>query len=331
MRGNKRILICMLLCVFLLTACGNPLSGLFGDKEDSDVSLIVDDNEHFVQEDGLRETVLYYSDEEGIIIPVMKKIPWEEGIAKSALRKLIDEPAVREELTQLGLNPIFPAGTEILGMSINEGICKVDFNEAVLNHQSEAEERAMIQSLVYTLTEFEAIDQVQLLVNGEPVNRLKHGTQAAIPLEREQINLSAVIEEEMVPVVVYYKTTTNGVDSFYVPVTKGIQTLKADIKSALMALLDGAPEGSNLYSEIPEGVVVQDIYVKDGIAYIDFSEEIKRIPDNAELQQSMVYEIGLTLKEIEPTISQVRILSGGKELELGEGVKLNIPNYSNTK
>ncbi|GAB6086424.1 GerMN domain-containing protein [Alkaliphilus crotonatoxidans] len=330
MRRNKGLLICMMICVFLLTACGNPLTKLIGDKE-TDVNLNIENDLDFTLQDGLRETMLYYRDQEGILIPVMKKIPWEEGIAKSALRQLIDEPQVREELNKVGLNPVFPTGTEILGMSINEGLCKVDFNEAVLNHPSELEERAMIQSLVYTLTEFEAIDQVELLVNGEKVDRLKHGTQTADALRREQINLSAVIDDEMVPVTVYYKTTTNGVDSYFVPVTKGIQALKADIKSALVALLEGAPEGTNLYSEIPEGVVVEDVYVKDGIAYIDLSEEIKRIPDNAELQQSMVYEIGLTLKAIEPTISQVRILSGGKELELGAGVKLNLPTYSNLK
>lgn len=332
MRQSKKLLIFIAVCgILLLTACQNPLTMLLGDRGDTDVSIIVDNSNYIGKEDGMRETVLYYRDENGIIIPIMKKIPWEEGIAKGALMQLVDEPLIREDLATVGLQPILPAGTKIIGMSINDGLCKVDFNETVLNHQTEAEERAMIQSIVYTLTEFEAIDRVQFLVNGKTVDKLKFGTQVKLPLEREKINLSSVIIDDMVPVVVYFKTTSNGIDSYYVPVTTGVQALKADVKSALVALLEGAPEGSNLYSEIPEGVTVEDVYVKDGIAYIDLSEEIKRIPENTELQQSMIYEIGLTLKEIEPTISQVRILSGGKEIQLGTGVKLNLPVYSNTK
>ena len=37
------------------------------------------------------------------------------------------------------------------------------------------------------------------------------------------------------------------------------------------------------------------------------------MPSNKSHQQSMIYEVGFTLKEIEPSISQVRILSGGRK------------------
>ncbi|MBM7615166.1 GerMN domain-containing protein [Alkaliphilus hydrothermalis] len=315
----------VLLMVTMITGCSNPLSALLGDDDTTDVSIVLEEE---IQEDA-RETVLYFRDDQGMIIPVMKRIPWEEGIAKSALRHLVDGPAIREELASDGLLPILPEGTEVLGMSISEGLCKVDFDDALLEYETEVEEKAMLQSLVYTLTEFEAIDQVQILVNGQVKNKLKFGSRIDMPLQRENINLSGVINDGEVPVVVYYKTSGNGLDSHYVPVTKSVQAIKADIKTVLVALLEGAPEGMGLYSELPEGVVVNDVFVKDGIAYIDFSEEINRIPDNKDIQQSLVNEIGLTLKEVEPSIAQIRILSSGSEIEMAEGVNLNLPNYSN--
>ena len=96
-----------------------------------------------------------------------------------------------------------------------------------------------------------------------------------------------------------------------------------------MALLEGAPDNSGLYSEIPYGTKINDVYVKEGVAYIDFSEEIKHMPESLTLQQSLVYEIGLTLKEIESSISQVRVLSNGTEIELSTDVSLNLPEFSN--
>jgi germination protein M len=39
--------------------------------------------------------------------------------------------------------------------------------------------------------------------------------------------------------------------------------------------------------------------------------------------------LGFTLREIEPSISQVRILSNGREIELNPEVSLNLPTHSN--
>ncbi|QUH19956.1 GerMN domain-containing protein [Alkaliphilus sp. B6464] len=310
----------IVLSVFSLTACG-----VF--RKDKDVSLVIDTG--VLEEDGLRETVLYYRDQKGIIVPVMKKIPWEDGIAKAAVSLLVDDPGVRDDLATVGLLPVLPTGTEVIGMSINEGLAKVDFNNNILSYDTEIDEKTIVQSLVYTLTEFEAIDKVQLLVDGKEMSKLSFGTKVKTPLERENINLSLELQEEEVPVVVYYKTTTNGEDSFYIPVTKGVSAIKADIKSVLTALIEGAPESTGLYSELPAGVMLNDVYVKDGVAYIDLSKEIENMPNNKAHQQSMIYELGLTLREIEPSISQIRILSGGKEIKLNSDVSLNLPTYSN--
>lgn len=310
----------IVLLVASLTACG-----VF--RKDEEVSLIIDTG--VLEEDGLRETVLYYRDEMGLIVPVMKRIPWEEGIAKAAIDLLVDQPGIRDDLKDVGLLPVLPPGTEVIGMSINEGLAKVDFNENILSYDTEIDEKTIVQSLVYTLTEFEAIDQVKLSVNGKEMNKLSFGTKVQDPLQRENINLSLELEEEEVPVVVYYKTTTNGEDSFFIPVTKGVSAIKADIKNVLTALIEGAPNGTGLYSELPAGVALNDVYVKDGVAYIDFSKEIENMPDNKDHQQSMIYELGLTLRELEPSISQIRILSGGKEIELNSDVSLNLPTYSN--
>lgn len=319
---RELIILSIVFLLILLTGCG-----ISGRSKDKDVSLIMDTG--VLEDDELREMILYYRDNRGFIIPVMRRVPQEEGIGKTAINLLIDEPGLREDLALVGLLPVLPAGTEIIGMSINEGLAKVNFNENLLSYETEIDEKAIIQSLVYTLTEFETIDKVELLVDGKKIKKFPHGTKVKDPLRRENINLTIQLQGEEIPVTVYYKGTTNGRDSFFVPVTKGANTLKADIKSVLAALVEGAPESTGLYSELPAGVVLNNVYVKDGVAYIDFSEEIKNMPVSKAHQQSMIYELGFTLREIEPSISQVRILSNGREIELNPEVSLNLPTHSN--
>ena len=319
---RRFIILLIVFLLILLTGCG-----IFKKGEDKDVSLTMDTG--LLEEDELRETVLYYRDNKGFIIPVMRRIPWEEGIGKTAISLLVDEPGLRDDLALVGLLPVLPAGTKVMAMSINEGLARVDFNANLLSYETEIDEKAIVQSIVYTLTEFEAIDKVQLLVDGKKIKKLPHGTKIKEPLQRENINLGIDLQEEEIPVVVYYKGTTNGKDSFFVPVTKGSDTLKADIKSALISLIEGAPEDTGFYSELPAGVELNNVYVKDEVAYIDFSDEVKNMPANKAHQQSMIYELGFTLREIEPSISQVRILSSGKEIDLNPEVNLNLPVYFN--
>jgi len=333
MRDYKFLILVMLLSIVLMLSGCKAIVEKLSFKKTEDVSnanyLIEDENFIDVEKGGLRKTVLYYKDDKGLVIPVMRQIPWEEAIGRSAINQLIDTPVIRDELAKIGLMPVLPSGTEVTDMSINEGLCKVDFNKDFLSYHDEKDEKVILQSLVYTLTEFPAISKVQITVEGQTLKKLTYGSKIGGPLERKNINLAQDLSDETIPMVVYYKSTSNGKDSFYIPVTKAVNALKGDIKSALVALLEGAPENTGLYSEIPVGTSINDVYVKNGVAYIDFSEEVKKVSESTQHQQSLIYELGLTLREIESSVSQVRILSNGTEIQLSSDVSLNLPDFSN--
>ncbi|MDR5658626.1 GerMN domain-containing protein [Serpentinicella sp. ANB-PHB4] len=327
---NKVIILLglLLLTVMVITEGEDPIGKLIGNNSE-DVAVLNEEGFIDGEDEGLRSTVLYYQNENGLLVPVMRRIPREEGMGRAAINQLVDQPALRDYLSALGLSPVLPSGTEVLGMTINEGICRIDLNENVLKYETKLEEQTIVNAIVFTLTEFEDVDQVQIMVEGQERKKLKHGTKVKNPIKPNHINLKTELSEEKIPIVVYYKGTTNGEESFFVPVTKGVMSFRADVKTVLTTLVEGAPEGSGLFSEIPEGTTVNHVYVRDGIAYIDFSEEINRMPQNANLQQSVIHEIGLTLNAMEPAIQQVRILSNGTEIDLDSNVNMNIPVFSN--
>lgn len=82
--------------------------------------------------------------------------------ALGALQALIDGPA------DPVLRSSIPEGTRILSISIQNRICTVDFSQEFIdNHPGgSAGELMTLASIVNTLTDFDSIDQVQILVEG---------------------------------------------------------------------------------------------------------------------------------------------------------------------
>ena len=68
-----------------------------------------------------------------------------------------------------GLRATIPEGTRLLGISIVNGLCTVDFSkEFVDNHSGgSAGEIMTLTSILKTLQEFPSIDKVQILVEGQ--------------------------------------------------------------------------------------------------------------------------------------------------------------------
>lgn len=337
MKRNRFIALFLVLCMMIsLAGCTNPIrmvKNLFGD-EDKAASNIIENDPSAQGDVQLRDTVLYYKDDKGFLIPVMRKIPWTEGIAKATLASLVDNPANRKDMESIGLIPVIPANTEIRGMDIDNGLCKVDFSSDFLNYATKEEEESLVKAVVYTLTEFVTIDRVQLMIDGKIQKKLPFGTEVCKPITRDNINyVSAAPSKDKV--VVYYEGTTNGLETYFVPVTKAVDkkdSLGVNAIDALDALVEGPPEGSGLYTQIPKGTKVISVDMNNAVAYVNFNEEILKIKDSAETAENVVKSIALTLREQYKDVTAVKILANGKEVELGNMKKeeaVAVPTFAN--
>ncbi len=335
---NKKIALIFLIILLGVTIVSCKGKGgfkkLFSKEEELEIIRSDDLDFEIAEEDGMRKTILYFKDKQGLLVPLMKKIPWEEGIARSALRNMIDSPELRESIITTGLAPIIPAGTEIKGMTIDEdiGLCKVDFSKEVLNYETEKDEENLINGIVYTLTEFQAIDQVQFLVDGEIVPVMKYGTNLSNPIKRENINLVIDGDDERSKVVVYYKGINFEEDyEYFVPVTIPTLAPVPNIYTALELLFDGPPMELGLSSCIPQGTSFHGVDVKEGIAYIDISFDYGSIPEDSQVFNDMIKNIGLTLSEFDE-VEKVELLIDGKGLEelgIDFSIDTTIPAFAN--
>jgi len=124
---------------------------------------------------------VYYRDSDNCLIPITRDIYKEEGIAKAALRCMVDNDSNRSAVQSLGLYPVLPEGTEILGMNIKDGIATVDFNSRILDYKDKTAENNIVAGVVYCLTEFSTIDGVKILVEGMEKEKLQYGGKHGMP------------------------------------------------------------------------------------------------------------------------------------------------------
>ena len=324
MKVKKFVAITLILCLMIsITGCKNPISmvkGLFDNDEDQAASAIIDSSANIQNDEQLRDTVLYYKDDKGFLVPVMRKIPWTEGIARATLGALVDNPANREDVKGIGLLPVIPTNTQIYGMNIENGLCKVDFTSDFLNYTSKTEEEALVKAVVYTLTEFVTIDSVQFMIEGKIQKNLTFGTSVGKAITRDNINYVGG-DSSKGKVVVYFEGTTNGLESYFVPVTMTLDQVASgniNLLDALDLLVQGPPEGTGLYSEIPKGTKIVSVDINNGVAYINLTEEVLEIVDNQDMTDNVAKSFGLTVKEQYADIAGVKLMVNGKELKLGE-------------
>ncbi len=327
---NRRIILFGLIVVLGLTALtvGKSFIDNRMSIQDDEIQVVRSDEYQFeeleAEEDGMRKTVLYFKNSENYLVPVMRRLPWEEGIAKATINNMIDSPELRESLKETGLLPVIPAGTEILGISINDetGLCKINFSENLLNSESEKEEESLIKGIVYTLTEFPAVEKVQMLVSGKEISNTKHGNNISGTIARENINLIGNLDQGKSKVVVYYKGQTDNNYEYYVPMTVPTLAPIANVYSALDMLFEGPPEDLGFHSEIPDDIKLYGIEVKNGTAYVDISLDTS-LEETSEVNISdIIKNIGLTLSEFEE-IETVELLIDG------EIINSTVPVFAN--
>lgn len=97
--------------------------------------------------------------------PVVRDVPETEAVARAAIEELLAGPS--DEETDLDIGSEIPPGTELLDVSISENVATVDLSGEFESGGGTATMRMRLAQLVYTLTEFDSVDGVELRIDGE--------------------------------------------------------------------------------------------------------------------------------------------------------------------
>ncbi len=271
-------------------------------------------------------TIVYYQDNYGYLVPVMCSVPLEDGIAKATLKLMVQSVGNDMQAARLGLRTVLPENTTI-DLDISNGLARIDLSKEVLGMADAAAESNMVNAIVQTLTEFESVDRVAFLIDGQKRDALTHGTSVAGEFTRGDINLESaeptVSLAASAPVTLYFPADSGTV---IVPVTRMVRA-EPDINTAVLELAKGPSNEDMLESVVPAGCGLIDVKVEDGVAKLNFTGEFVNLVQNSDGGRMALKALVLTCTQFDG-IDSVEIYVDGQPYDAGQG-ELGVPSFMN--
>jgi germination protein M len=272
------------------------------------------------------DTVVYYQDNYGYLVPVMCSVPLEDGIAKATLSMMVSSAQNDMQAARLGLRTVIPQNVSI-DLDINDGKARIDLSKEAMEHEEAASEANMVSAIVQTLTEFDTVSSVDFLFDGQKVSTLPHGTDVSRTMSRGDINLettavSTSAGSAMKKLTLYFPGESASV---VVPVTRMVYS-DPDIDTAVLELTKG-PASDALEDAIPDGCGLIDVTVENGVARLNFTAEFMQIVNNIDGGRLALKALVATCTQFEG-VESVEILVEGEKWDPGDE-PLAAPSFAN--
>ena len=100
---------------------------------------------------------------------VERTVPYTAAVATAAMRELLAGPTAAEKATWPAIATAIPAGTRLLGLSVADGVARVDLSGEYASGGGTFGMTARLAQVVYTLTQFPTVDAVEFYLDGERV------------------------------------------------------------------------------------------------------------------------------------------------------------------
>ncbi len=271
-------------------------------------------------------TVAYYGDGNGHIVPVMRKIPDQDGVARATLQLMVKNETNDREAARMGLSTLLPENCSI-DIDINaDGVARVDLGKEANAMPDAASESNMVAGVVAALGEFPTVKQVEFLIGGQKLKKLKHGTDISKPIEPGAVNLESaesVSETFSADQITLYFPDESG--RLMVPVTRMVYG-EGDINTAVLELAKGSND-KKLENALPEGCGLIGVNVKDGVATINFTREFIEIAEKSDGGRAALKALVLTCTQFKG-VKSVEIQVEGEKYDPGKQT-LSVPTFAN--
>ena len=135
-----------------------------------------------------------------------------------------------------------------------------------------------------------------------------------VPSQRMIINqYSREFFSDEVTIDLYF---SNADHTALIPETRTLTLGLTDpLPSAIMQALIGGPEDPDLVPVMPQGTMVEDVFMKDGVCYVDLNEEFQKNHLGGEMEEMLtIYSIVNSLNNVDG-INYIQFLIEGKKVD----------------
>lgn len=184
-----------LLLVGLAVACGDDGDG--GGDDVATTGSTVAGSTTTTAADGGTEVRVYFARDE-FVATAGRTVP-APAVAREAITELLAGPDGFE--ADIGMTSEIPAGTELLGLDIADGVATVDLSRQFESGGGSLSMQLRIGQVVFTLTQFDSVDTVDIELDGAAVDYIGGEGLAATDLDRAgSVNVTPpILVESPVP------------------------------------------------------------------------------------------------------------------------------------
>ncbi|MCI0763622.1 GerMN domain-containing protein [Bacillus sp. TL12] len=334
-KSTFKWLVCTAVSAVLLTGCG--LLNKEKEAEQIDppkkVSYTEGEKKDTAKKGKQEQTTqreLYLVDKNGYVVPQTLALPTpkQNEVVKQALEYLVKDGPV-ENLLPNGFKAVLPAGTTMTMDLKKDGTAVIDFSKEMKSYKKE-EERQIIESVAWTLTQFKEIKQVKFQINGEKLAKMPvagtpigEGVSRADGINFDDEQVADVTNTK--PVTLYFLAQNNKTQ-YYVPVTRRVAEGKEHEVATVVNELVKGPSGSALLSDFNPGVkLVSEPKIQDGKVTLNFNENIYLDKEKSKISNYVLQSLVLSLTE-KNDVKNVSVEVNGKaNLVTEKGEKLTKP------
>lgn len=214
-----------------------------------------------------------------------------------------------------GFRALLPPDTKLINKEINDKTLILNFNKDLLDTK---EEEKVIEAIIYTMTEINDIDNVQIKIEGNILKKLpKTGKIIDELLTRNYgINKEYNIQKlkDISKVTIYYINKTNQDIIYYIPVTKYINSKDEKIKIIIDELTSKISYESNLMSYLNYNTKLLDYSFNENEIDLNFNEYLYDNSHNKRVLEEVIYSISYSIEDTY-NVSKINFYVNNKEIK----------------
>lgn len=250
---------------------------------------------------------LYLKNKDGLLVPLSISIdPYEDRVEE--IKYLISKLKKDVEV-ETGYQGLLDREVELLDVKLEDSKLTLDFNDAFNNYNKEDEIR-IIESLVWTCSQYRDISQIKILVNGQELTKMPVGN-CPIPKvldTRFGINNHVFMpRNDLDNVTVYYEDVSSE-DRIYIPVTIRVEEKEEKVQTIMSALEESIPTYTGLRkAKVLNRIEFSDIpTILEGVINIDLTAS--SLVDETTIDKDVYEYLVMSFRDNISTIESVNVL-----------------------
>lgn len=265
------------------------------------------------------QLTVYLMDRNGYLAPMTLGVHLTgdstSAVAEEAIAWMTSDNKRKDQLPE-GFSAILPDGLKISEVKVDEsaGLINIDF-AGPMPGMIAADERHLLEAIVWTMTELPGINKVKLSVDGQPFRSLPSSGMPVYDILTRAIGINVerakgVEANRSMAVTLYFSSQTEDGEGYFVPVTRVIGRTPDRARAALEQLIKGPSHTKTLQPVFKSAMTIEQLSLLADTVNVSLKDgELKT---NADVPADMMEALVLTMSEVTGA-PQVRVVMNGDD------------------